>query len=458
MSVLWTAAEAAAATAGRPFGHWTAAEVSIDTRTMPPEALFVALTGEHRDGHAFAGEALARGAAVLVARREAGWPEDARVLEVADTQDALEGLARAARARSPAKVAAVTGSVGKTSLKEALRLLLTRQALTHASAASHNNHWGVPLSLARLPREARYAVFEIGMNHAGEIRPLTRMVRPNVAVVTKIAPAHLEHLGSIEAIADAKAEIFEGLEPGGVAVLPAEDAQFSRLRAAAERAGARVCSFGESPAADWRLDRVELGAEGSRLVIVGQDRRFDALLGAPGRHWAVNATAIMAAIEALGADVDAAVPALAGIRAPAGRGERRAVQIAGGQAWLLDESYNANPVSMRAAIELLGLTEGRRIAVLGDMLELGPEGPAHHAALAEPLCHAAVDRVFTCGAQMEALHEALPTGVRGDHTVDSAALAPVVAAALRPGDTILVKGSLGSRMRRVVELLEAPRG
>jgi UDP-N-acetylmuramoyl-tripeptide--D-alanyl-D-alanine ligase len=458
VSALWAACEAAAATAGRVTGSWVVDEVAIDTRTLPERALFVALHGEHRDGHAFAGAALERGAVVMVARRDPAWGEGAPVLEVADTQAGLEALGRAARARSSARIAAVTGSVGKTSTKEALRRVLGAQAPTHASAASHNNHWGVPLSLARLPRDAMYGVFELGMNHAGEIRQLTHMTRPHVALITKIAPAHLEFLGSIEAIADAKAEILEGLEPGGTAVLPADDAQLPRLLGHARRTGCRVVTFGASAGADWRLTGVELDPTASRVTVRHGGRAIEASVGAPGRHWALNATGVLAVAAALGADVEAAARALAGVEPPAGRGTRRDVAVAGGAATLLDESYNANPASVRAALDVLGAQPGRKVAVLGDMLELGPEAPAMHAALAEAVEAARVDTVHTCGPLMAALHAALPASRRGRHAADSAALAAEVAAMLAPGDVVLVKGSLGSRMRRIVDALGAQGG
>lgn len=455
---LWTAEAAAAATAGTATSPWRASGVSIDSRTVAPGELFVALVGERQDGHLFVADALARGAAAaMVHRRPEGLAPDAPLLLVRDTLEGLWALARAGRTRSRARVVAVTGSVGKTGTKEALRHVLDRQGGCHASAASHNNHWGVPLTLARLPEAISWAVVEIGMNHAGEIRALVPLARPVVAVITAIAPAHIGNFADgIEGIARAKAEILESLEPGGTAVLPADTPQFPILLEASQRAGvARIVTFGEAASAEWRLLAVELGPTGSTVEAecAGRIRRFR--LGAPGRHWASNALAVLAAVEALGADLDRAAADLADFAPPSGRGRQRRLRWRNGEILLLDESYNANPASMAAAIALLGLQAGRRVAVLGDMLELGEGAEAMHAALAEPLCAATVARVFTCGPLMAALDRALPASMRGPHAADSAALAPLVMDELRPGDVVLVKGSLGSRMARVIEALEA---
>jgi len=457
-STLWTAQVAAEATGGTVTTAWCASGVSIDSRSLAPGELFVALRGERRDGHAFVADALARGAAAaMVHRRPEDLPPEAPLLLVRDTLEGLRALGRFGRARSRARVVAVTGSVGKTGTKEALRLVLDRQGGCHASAASHNNHWGVPLTLARLPEDVPWAVVEIGMNHAGEIRALVPSARPAVAVITAIAPAHIGNFDDgIEGIARAKAEILEGLEPGGTAVLPADTPQLPILLEAAERAGvARIVTFGEAASADWRLRTVHVDPTGSTLEAerAGRIRRFR--LGAPGRHWAYNALAVLAAVEALGADVDHAAVELAHFTPPSGRGRQRRLPLRGGEILLLDESYNANPASMAAAIALLGLQSGRRIAVLGDMLELGEHAEEMHVALAGPLCAAGVERVFTCGPLMAALDRALPPSIRGTHAPDSAALARILLDELRPGDVVLVKGSLGSRMARVIEALEA---
>lgn len=458
---LWTAAEAKAATHGMGPDHWRATGVSIDTRSIAAGDLFVALSGPNHDAHAFVGEALAKGAAAaLVARRPQGLGPEAPLLQVPDTLAALTELGRVGRARSTAAVAAVTGSTGKTSTKELLAAALGALGPTHAAAASYNNHWGVPLTLARLPRSAAWAVCEIGMNHAGEIAPLTRLVRPRVAVLTNIGVAHLEYLGSREAIADAKAEIFEGLEDGGTAVLPRGDDFFERLAAAARAQGAAIVGFGEHPQADVRLlDYAAEGAAGRvEAEVLGRHLSFRVPLA--GRHQAGNALAAVAAVAALGGDVERAAAGLERLRPLAGRGARGELALpGGGSATLLDESYNANPQSVAAALAVLGETAprggGRRIAVLGDMLELGPEAPRLHADLAAELERAGVDRVFLCGPLMSHLAAALPDSLLAALAADSAALAPQVAAALRDGDVVLVKGSLGSRMKPVVEALQA---
>jgi UDP-N-acetylmuramoyl-tripeptide--D-alanyl-D-alanine ligase len=381
------------------------------------------------------------------------------LLIVADVLEALRDLGRAARARSHAKVIAVTGSVGKTSTKEALRLALGADGETHASAASYNNHWGVPLSLARCPASAKYAVFEIGMSHAGEITPLTRLVRPHVAIVTAIAPVHLEFFGSLQKIADAKAEIFTGIEPGGAAVLNRGSRQYAHLAKAAQAAGvARIVSFGANAKADARLLRHSLHAECSTVEarILGQGVTYK--LGAPGRHIVLNSLAVLAAAALVGADLALAALALTNLKPASGRGARATLRLPGGSALLIDESYNANPASMAAAIALLGQAaigkQGRRIAVLGDMLELGAQGVALHRGLAEPIGAAGVDLVFCSGPLMHALWEALPTGRRGGYAETAAELEPAVLAALRDGDAVMVKGSLGSKMGPIVKALE----
>ena len=364
--------------------------ISIDTRTLQDGDLFFANKGDNSDGHDYVAAAFEKGAAAAVVdEAHATELRDAGGLYVVhDTLEAMQSLGRAARARTKAAIAAVTGSVGKTSTKDALRHVLAAQGLTHASAASYNNHWGVPLTLCRMPKDSRFGVFEIGMNHAGEITPLVGMVRPQVAIITTIAPVHLEFFASIEAIAEAKAEIFSGLEKGGAAILNRDIPQFAQLRALALASPAgRLLTFGEGEDADARLEGVETVAEGSRVTarLFGEPLIFT--IGAPGRHMAMNGLAVLLAVEALGGDIAQAARDLAGFTPPRGRGERRVLSLPFGDFILVDESYNANPTSMRAAIALLGETQasGRRIAVLGDMLELGPDGPALHAGLAEAL-------------------------------------------------------------------------
>ena len=491
MRPLWTAAELVAATGGTMTVPFDATGVSIDSRTLAAGDLFVALAGENGDGHAHVADALARGAAGAMVG--AGWaapspgaqgaptsPASGRgeggagtditspaarersprssaageggrtLLVVGDTLTGLTRLGAAGRARFGGRVAAITGSVGKTTTKEMLRTILQAAGPTHAAVASYNNHWGVPLTLARLPADAAFCVAELGMNHAGEIEPLARLVRPQVAVITTIAAAHIGNLGSLEAIADEKAAILRGLEPGGVAVLPADSPWLGRLLAALP--SPRVLTFGTAAGADARLLDATEEPDGItlRAVVLGETIRLR--LAAPGRHMALNALAALAAAAALGVPPAAGAAALEGFAPVAGRGARRTIGLPGGTAALLDESYNANVASMRAALAVLALQPGRRIAVLGDMLELGEAGPAEHAALA-PNVIAAADCVFACGEMMRHLCAALPPHLPVVHAPDSAALAGIVASAIRPGDTILVKGSLGSRMRLVVSAL-----
>jgi UDP-N-acetylmuramoyl-tripeptide--D-alanyl-D-alanine ligase len=459
---LWTADDMAAAM------HATRAGVlprdvpglSIDTRTLKAGEAFFAIQGENRDGHDFVEAALKAGAglAVVAASRHAAMPKDAPLLLVGDVLEALNDLAKAARARADAKIVAVTGSVGKTGTKEMLRLVLGKQGETHASAASYNNHWGVPLSLALMPKSVRFGVFEIGMNHHGEITPLVALVRPHVAIVTTIAPVHLEFFGSLDAIADAKAEIFSGVEPGGTAVLNADVAQFERLTRAAQEAGIkRVVSFGESASADARALKVSLQAETSTVhsAIFGHDVTYK--LGAPGRHVVDNSLGVLAAATLLGADLALSALALGELKPPAGRGERVTLHLPGGAALLIDESYNANPTSMRAALALLAQVPmkglGRRIVVLGDMLELGPEGAALHASLADAVIGNAIDSVYCAGPLMKSLWDALPSERRGGYADTSAALEAQVLGAITANDAVMVKGSLGSKMGPIVKAL-----
>ncbi len=435
--------------------------ISIDSRTLARGDAFFAIQGDNRDGHEFVDAALKAGAGLAVVARaqRARFADDAPLLIVDDVLDGLRALAAAARARTQARVIAVTGSVGKTSTKEALRLALSADGATHASDASYNNHWGVPLSLARCPADVKYAVFEIGMNHAGEITPLTKLTRPHVAIVTAIEPVHLEYFGSLEKIADAKAEIFLGIEPGGAAVLNQDNEQYARLRRAAKAAGVqRIVTFGEHARADACLKRCALQADCSTVQarILGQDVTYK--LGAPGRHLVLNSLAVLAACVLAGADLALAALALAKFKPAAGRGTRIALKLPGGNTLLIDESYNANPASMAAAIALLGQApvgpQGRRIAVLGDMLELGPQGPDLHRGLSDAIAAAKIDSVYCSGPLMRHLWEALPSAVRGGYAESAAALEPTVLGAVHAGDAVMVKGSLGSKMGPIVKALE----
>jgi UDP-N-acetylmuramoyl-tripeptide--D-alanyl-D-alanine ligase len=455
--------------------------ISIDSRTVAPGAAFFAIKGDTHDGHDFVAAALKRGAALAVVGRhwQRGAPapspplggegrgegpppqaqtRDAPLLIVDDVLAALRDLARAARARSQAKIVAVTGSVGKTSTKEALALALASSGETHASAASFNNHWGVPLSLARMARSARFGVFEIGMNHAGEIAPLARLVRPHIAIVTAVEPVHLEFFDSVEAIADAKAEILAGVEPGGAAVLNRDNPHYARLRRRARQAGvANIVTFGEHARADARLVKCALQADCSAVEarICGVPVTYK--VGAPGQHLVMNSLAVLAAVHLAGADLARAALALAQQQPAAGRGTRLTLDLPEGPALVIDESYNANPTSMRAALALLGQAPvgpgGRRIAVLGDMLELGAAGADLHRGLADAIRANDIDLVYCAGPLMAALWQALPPARRGSHAMSADELEPQVLAAVRAGDAVMLKASAGSRMGPIVKAL-----
>lgn len=453
MTELWSAAELREATGGAMAVPFAATGLSIDTRTLNSGDLFIALAGENRDGHDFVTDALTRGAAgALVHRDIPGLPADALLLRVDDTLAGLIRLGAFARARFGGRLVAVTGSVGKTTCKEMLRAILAAHGPTHAAEASYNNHLGVPLTLARLPADAAWCVVEIGMNHVGEIFPLAHLARPHVALITNVEKAHIGHLGSLEAIADEKGAVLQGLEPDGTAILPGDSLLLDRLRAAA--GAARIVTFGFSEAADARLLTVEPNAEGTALSAVIGGRHVRTRLSAPGRHMALNAVAALAAAVALGADPATGAAALAGFSPIAGRGARKTVAVPCGTCLLLDESYNASAASVRAALAVLALQPARRrIAVLGDMLEMGAHGPGEHLALA-PDVIANADLLFACGPLMGQLYNAIPSPMRGAHAPDSATLAPILTGMLRDGDAVLVKGSLGSRMRVIVAALE----
>jgi UDP-N-acetylmuramoyl-tripeptide--D-alanyl-D-alanine ligase len=460
---LWTSADMAEAMRASVQGVLPEAisGLSIDTRTIAPGEAYFAIKGDVHDGHAFVAAALKAGAALAVVERaqREKFPADAPLLVVDDVLAALGELAIAARARLKGQMIAVTGSVGKTSTKEALRRVLGAQGETHASSASFNNHWGVPLSLARCPASARFAIAEIGMNHAGEIDALVKMVRPHVAIITTVEPVHLEFFAGIEAIADAKAEIFAGIEPGGAAILNRDNAQFARLSRRAKKLGiSRIVSFGANKKSEARLLDVSLHATCSAVHanILGQDVTYK--LGVPGRHMAMNSLAVLAAAALVGADLARAALSLSQFEPAAGRGVRRTLEVASGEATLIDESYNANPASMAAALNVLGQAQvgphGRRIAMLGDMLELGPTSPALHSGLLEAIKTNHIDLVYCCGPLMRNLWDALSTGKRGGYAESAAALEAQAVSAIRAGDAIMVKGSLGSKMKTIVNALE----
>lgn len=463
MNPLWTSEEVARALSPVVMsGPFEATGVTFDSREVGRGDIFFALSGETTDGHAFVAEALSRGAAAAVVSHDVPGAAG-NLIRVTDTMAALVDLGRAGRARSDARIASITGSVGKTSTKDALRLILSAQAPTSASAASFNNHVGVPISLARLPREARYGVFEIGMNHPGEIEPLARQVEAHVGVVTNVEAAHIGHMGSEEAIADEKACLFAGMREGAVAVLNRDNRHYERLVRHARNFGVgRIISFGRHDAAQARLIGCRLQDSGSDVEALIHGRRIEYRLGAAGEHWVLNSIAALAAVEALGVDVGKAAVSLAEVKALPGRGARRRLRFGSGTIELLDESYNANPASVRAMLAVLARTEpapgGRRVLVLGDMRELGEQADTYHASLAQAVAASGSAQVFLCGPHMEALWHELAAAQKGVHRPDSGALAKDVVAAVRAGDVLAIKGSLGSNMKVIVDAVLAASG
>ena len=464
--MLWTSQDAVTATQGRSTTDWQASGVSIDTRTLQPGDLFVALK-DTRDGHDFVAAALAKGAAAaLVSRLPAGVPDTAPLLIVPDVLAALADLGTFARARTKAKVIGITGSVGKTSTKEMLRAILQGQGKTHAAEASYNNHWGVPLTLARMPPDADFAVIEIGMNHPGEIAPLSRMARPHVALITTVGAAHLEAFADVAGIAHEKASILDGLEPHGTAILPADLAETLILTAKAATTAAKTLLFGTSATADYRLTTVTLTNE---TTIAHATRHGQPLLykvRSPGKHFAANALAALACADALGLDPAIAANDIGNWTPPPGRGTRQCIllDIVDETTFdLIDDAFNANPTSMAASLDVLiaakpddnqgSIGAGRRIAILGDMLELGPtEIDLHRAIAAHPGLHA-IDRIHCVGPRMHALWLALPPRQRGLHTDTAAELAAHARSLIDAGDIVLVKGSKGSKVSLVVDAL-----
>jgi UDP-N-acetylmuramoyl-tripeptide--D-alanyl-D-alanine ligase len=454
MAELWSADEIAAAVGGKVNGAFTATGVSIDTRTVEPGDLFVALAGV-RDGHEFLAQAMANGAAGALVSQAVATPS----VIAADTFKALEALGVAARDRAPqARRGAITGSVGKTSVTQAVRAGLMLAGRAHSSVKSYNNHIGVPLTLARMPRDTERAVFEIGMNHADEIVPLSKMVRPHAVAITTVGPVHTENFPDGEAgVARAKAEIFAGLEPGGVAILNADNRWFDYLRAEAMAAGARVLSFGAAESCDARL--VDFQPQAGHAVVQARlhGKALDFPILQTGFHWGPNSMAVLLMLEALDVDLGDSLAALGAFEPLEGRGAESTVTLAGGAFTLVDESYNANPISMAAAIATLGARKarGRRIVALTDMLELGAEAAAYHAALAEPLAAASIDHVYCAGPLMKSLWDALPSTRRGGYAESAAELAPQIARAVEPGDLVMVKGSNGSKAGAVTAALKA---
>lgn len=459
---LWSSKEAEKATGGKATADWTASGVSIDSRTVEKGDLFVALVGDTNDGHDYLSMAFDNGASAAVVSRVPDGMEGKPFLVVDDTFKALEDLGGASRARCSGTIIGVTGSVGKTGTKEFLATAFGALGQTHASVKSYNNLWGVPLSLSNMHAGSDFGIFEMGMNHPNEIVPLTKQVKPDIAIITTVQSVHVENFDNgMEGIADAKAEIFEGLKEGGYAVLNKDNEWFDHLEGKAKALGATVKSFGESDGADARMLECLEAANGSRIKADIMGEAVEYTLQIAGRHIAQNSLAVLLAVKLSGQDVQKAAKALAKQQAIAGRGAREYLDI-GEQAnpvTLIDESYNASPSSMSAAFKVLALIDpgrgGRRIAVLGDMLELGKNAPQMHADLALPLKAANVDLVYTCGKNMKKLHENLPANQRGEYRETSEDLSQIVPDVLIPGDVVLVKGSNGSKMGAVVEALRA---
>lgn len=461
MTALWTIPDLMKAIEARPFGTMPdgISGISIDTRTLQPGEAFFAIRGDKFDGHDFVNQAMKAGAGVAVvseSRLVALGHMRIPLLVVPDVLAALEKLGIASRARSRAQIVAVTGSVGKTTTKEMLRAILSASGIVHASAASFNNHWGVPLTLARMPADANFGVFEIGMNHAGEITPLVAMVRPHVALITTVAPAHLGNFDSIDGIARAKAEIFSGVVRGGYAVVNRDIKQYSMLCRLAEDAGiAEIRSFGTRKGADFRLVSADAGPDGSKVNAAIGKEKVSYFLPLPGAHQIVNSLAALGTATLVGADLARSAAAFAAIEPEQGRGRRHALRMRGGEALLVDESYNANPASMEAALAMLATFEpqGRRIAVLGDMLELGESSQKLHRALAEPIVLSKADLVYLAGPQMAALARDLPAERLGGHYPDAVALAAALVKRVKAGDVVMVKASRGLKFATIIETL-----
>lgn len=458
--VIWTTADITEVLGVAGAAPWSATGVSIDSRSVESGDLFVAIVGPTFDGHDFVETALQNGAAAAIIHRDPEQLTDdaaiaAKMIRVTDTLHALETLAAHARERSAAKIVAITGSVGKTGSKEILKLLLSDQGRTSVSEGNLNNHWGLPLSLSRMPKNTEFGIFEMGMNHAGEIHPLSLIARPDVSLITTVEQVHSEFFNSLEQIAESKAEIFAGLKSGGTAILNIDNPMFDYLDATARLSpDVSIKTFGYNVNADFRLLSVTQGNACSQVDAKIDGRLVSFEIGIPGRHWSMNAMGVLACVAAVGADVEQAAAKLKDMHGLKGRGELHSIEIEGGEFVLIDESYNASPVSMAAAFHVLGQMSvtgtGRRIAVLGDMLELGEDAEKLHSDLSGPLKENGIDLVFTAGQYMADLWNALPAHMRGGHAMTSQKLSPLVTGAIRPGDIISVKGSLGSKMKVIV--------
>ncbi len=456
--ILWTSADAALATGGETSGSWSAARVVIDSRIVQPGDLFIAIQGENFDGHDFVEQALQKGAvaAVVSLNAECQVLDANKLLFVPSTQNALEDLGRFSRARTPARMIGLTGSVGKTSTKEMLKLMLSAHGNTFASHGNFNNHIGTPLNLANLPLKAEFAVLEMGMNHSGEIRALTQLVQPHIAIITNVEAVHLEFFKDVEAIADAKAEIFEGIVKEGTAILNADSLYFDRCAAVARKCGARIIAFGQKESADVRLLQCGLQKEGMSMVLSVNGQPVSMQMQAIGKHWAYAAMVALSVAHVLALDLVASAQAMEAFKEPKGRGAMVEISVADGKATLMDDSYNASPASMRAAFSKVALLQGyaRKLAALGDMLELGKAEPQWHAQLAQDVVNAGFDAVFTAGELMENLFNALPEALQGACARDAQSLLPVLQKNIRAGDLLLVKGSHGSKMYEIAQAIQ----
>jgi UDP-N-acetylmuramoyl-tripeptide--D-alanyl-D-alanine ligase len=461
---LWTSEEVAKLTGGHSLKQWGATGVSIDSRTLEPGDLFISISGPNFDGHNFVESAFKRGAvASIVSRSMEGLPEDALMLKVLDTVKAFNELGCGGRNRSTAKIVAVTGSVGKTGVKEALGRLLSEQGSVSFSLGSYNNHFGVPLSLARLDKNANYGIFELGMNHSGELTQLSKMVRPDVAIITTVDLAHAEFFSSINEIARAKAEIFKGLQQGGTAILNRDNQQFELLRDAALTAGAgQVIGFGVHNQSEFKVMDFDLNAEGSSVKVCCDNIDFSYDLSMPGKHWVQNSLAVLAAVNAVGADMIEAAKSFVNIKPFKGRGQFHTIPIQDGCFELIDDSYNACPVSVSAAIEVLSRLEpkslGRRICILGDMMELGPNSTELHCSLSNKISNALVDIVFTVGPEMKHMSDHLPSIIKKEHADKSDDIVQPLLDMLQNGDIVLVKGSASYEMSKIVDRLLGRKG
>lgn len=460
-NTLWSAAEAVKVTEGTTTKEWVATGLSMDSRSVKKGDLFIAIRGDVVDGHKYVVDALKNGAvAAVVDYRPEGVSDDAALLLVEDTLQAMRDLGQGARHRTAAKIIGITGTVGKTSSKEMMAVALEANGQAHASEGSYNNHWGVPFSLASMNAGADYGIFEMGMNHSGEITPLTQQVKPEIAIITTVTPVHMEFFNDLQEVAEAKAEIFKGMDHNGIVILNADNEFFPFLKAKAQTQGVKeVLSFGESEIADARLLDCLEAANGTRVKADIDGEIVQMSLQMSGKHFAINALSVLLAVKKSGADVQKAAKAIAKMQPPSGRGRREYLDLGvkDNPVTLIDETFNASPEAMKAAFRVLAMIDpgrgGRRIAVLGDMLEMGNKGAQMHADLAMPLKAAGIDLVYTCGTLMKNLYDKLPKEQQGVHRASSKELAQIVPEVLVPGDVVMVKGSKGSKMDVVVEAM-----